>query len=402
MIKVMPGHFEKLIKKINESKDGDDKIACVIADQTLGWALEVAEKLSIQRAVFWSSSAVLLALTLHIPKLIEDGIINTEGIPLTNQMIHLSTTMPAMKTGHFVWACFGDSDLQKTIFKLMFDNTPSTKLANYIICNSFYELEPSAFNLVPNLKPIGPLLASSRLAHFWPEDLTCLSWLDQQPAKSVIYVALGSFTVLDKRQFDELALGLELCGQRFLWVVRPDLTNDGTDSYPDGFETRVCSRGRMVGWAPQREVLAHPSVACFLTHCGWNSTLEAISVGVPLLCWPYFADQNLNKEYICEIWKIGLGLKPDENGLISRDEFKTKVVGLLGNEEIKTSAMELKEIAMKNAVTLHIPKLIEDGIISTAGQHFLWVVQPDLTAEGTDVYPDGFELRVNSRGRMVG
>ncbi|PIA63035.1 hypothetical protein AQUCO_00200811v1 [Aquilegia coerulea] len=347
MENVMPEHLEELIKNINESDNGDSKITCVLADANMGWALEVADKLSIRRAAFWPASGVLLAVLLHIPKMIEDGIIDTDGSLKKTEMIQLSPEMPAMNPAHFVWLLMGDLDTQKSIFNLIVSNNRAVKLADYFVCNSFPELEPSVFTLVPNLQPIGPLCASSRLAQFWPEDSTCLNWLDQQPAHSVIYVAFGSLTILDKRQFDELALGLELSGQRFLWVVRPDLT-EGTDTYPDGFEERVGSRGQMVGWAPQREVLAHPSVACFLTHCGWNSTIEGLSHGVPFLCWPYFADQIVNKSYICDLWKIGLGFNPDENGLISKEEIKTKVISLLGDEEIKERSLNMKEIAKKN------------------------------------------------------
>ncbi|PIA63038.1 hypothetical protein AQUCO_00200814v1 [Aquilegia coerulea] len=349
MGKVMPGHLENLIQKINESNNDDDRITCIISDLHMPWAFEVAKKMSIPSAAFWPASAVLLALYLHIPKLIDDGIITADGDLIKNQMVLLSPTMPAMSTAEFSWLCLGQTvALQKAVFNLMFQIPRAVKLADFHICNSFSELEPSGFSLIPNLKPIGPLFASSRLAHFWPEDSSCLSWLDQQPARSVIYVAFGSITVMDKQQFDELALGLELCGQPFLWVVRPDLVNGVTGTYPDGFEARVAARGRLVGWAPQREVLAHPSVACFFSHCGWNSTMEGVSNGLPFLCWPYFADQILNKSYICDVWKIGLGLDPDENGLISKEEIKSKLTGLLGDEGIKGRTLKLKETGMNN------------------------------------------------------
>ncbi|KAF9624167.1 hypothetical protein IFM89_008105 [Coptis chinensis] len=138
------------------------------------------------------------------------------GMLLKNQMIQLCPSMPAMNTAHFAWLCMGDSASQKSIFNLLASNNRAVKLADCVICNSFYELEPSVFTLLPNLKPIGPLFGSNRLAHFWPEDSTCLSWLDRQPAKSVIYVAFGSYTIFDKQQFEELALGLELSGKCFL------------------------------------------------------------------------------------------------------------------------------------------------------------------------------------------
>ncbi|KAI8032652.1 UDP-glycosyltransferase 83A1 [Camellia lanceoleosa] len=262
---VMPGKLEELIENINGSDK--DKITCIVADELLGWALEVAEKMQIKRAAFWSTAAALLALGFRIPELLDDGIINNNGTPTKNQMIQLSPTMPAISTTHFVWACIGDLATQKTFFEVFLKNNKSVAVADWLICNSTYELEPAVFTLFPNIMPIGPLLASNRLGnsagYFWPEDSTCLEWLDQQPANSVIYVAFGSFTIFDQIQFQELALGLELINRPFLWVVRPDLTDDNSDAYPKGFKERAVTRGRMVGWAPQQKVLGHPLLLAF-------------------------------------------------------------------------------------------------------------------------------------------
>jgi len=267
-------------------------------------------------------------------------------------MIQLAPTMPAMDTANFVWACLGDFTTQKIIFDLMVKTNEAAKMADRIISNSAYDLEPGAFSFAPNILPIGPLLASNRLGdqlgYFWPEDSTCLKWLDQQPPKSVVYVAFGSFTVFDKTQFQELAQGLELSSRSFLWVVRPDITTETNDAYPEGFQERVATRGRMVGWAPQQKVLSHPSISCFLSHCGWNSTMEGVSNGVPFLCWPYFADQFLNETYICDVWKVGLKFDKNKCGIITREEIKNKVETVISDEKIKARAAELKRLAMQN------------------------------------------------------
>jgi UDP:flavonoid glycosyltransferase YjiC (YdhE family) len=267
-------------------------------------------------------------------------------------MIQLAPTMPAMDTANFVWACLGDFTTQKIIFDLMVKTNEAAKMADRIISNSAYDLEPGAFSFAPNILPIGPLLASNRLGdqlgYFWPEDSTCLKWLDQQPPKSVVYVAFGSFTVFDKTQFQELAQGLELSSRSFLWVVRPDITTETKDAYPEGFQERVATRGRMVGWAPQQKVLSHPSISCFLSHCGWNSTMEGVSNGVPFLCWPYFADQFLNETYICDVWKVGLKFDKNKCGIITREEIKNKVETVISDEKIKARAAELKRLAMQN------------------------------------------------------
>ncbi|XP_058068986.1 UDP-glycosyltransferase 83A1-like [Magnolia sinica] len=292
------------------------------------------------------------ALMCHVPKLIEEGIIDADGFPTKQQMIKLSPTMPAYNTTHLLWPTVGDRHSQQSIFRFLNECTQATKLADWVLCNSFYEIEPSAFDLVPNILPIGPFLPGTRHGrlegNFWPEDSTCLSWLDKKPACSVVYIAFGSFTIMDHRQFHELALGLELSNHSFLWVVRPDLTDGSSDAYPDGFEARVAGRGRIIGWSPQQKVLAHPSISCFLTHCGWNSTMEGLINGVPFLCWPYFADQFYNQTYISDIWKVGLQLKPDSSGIISREEMKAKLDELLGDEDIRARSLKLKQTAQEN------------------------------------------------------
>ncbi|KAK1352355.1 putative UDP-glucuronosyl/UDP-glucosyltransferase [Heracleum sosnowskyi] len=136
------------------------------------------------------------------------------------------------------------------IYELFVIGNKNIKLAKWILCNSAYELEAAAFTSFPEMLPIGPLSASNKLGDkpgsFWTEDSACLSWLDQQPACSVIYVAYGSFTVFDNTQFQELALGLELTNKPFLLVVRSDMTEDTGDFYPKGFKERIGSRGKIV------------------------------------------------------------------------------------------------------------------------------------------------------------
>ncbi|MCL7039493.1 hypothetical protein MKW94_012834 [Papaver nudicaule] len=320
---------------MNESNDS--KITCIIADENMGWVVKVAKKMGILVALFWPASVGLRALILHIPQLIETGVLDTNGVPVKKQIIQLSPTVISMSTDHFVWSCIGDKDAQLSMFRYINSNNDASKDADWWLCNSFHELEAPAYLLNPNLLSVGPLLAESQLTgNFWTEDINCLNWLDQQPAKSVVYVAFGSFTVFDKQQFHELALGLENAGQPFLWVVRPDLTEGSTPSYPHGFQERVAHKGRMVGWAPQQKVLDHPSIACFVTHCGWNSTLEGITAGF------------LNQSYICDVWQVGLQLNKNDGGIITKDEIKHKVSALLADETIRAKTSDLREIANKS------------------------------------------------------
>ncbi|KAM4106924.1 hypothetical protein ACJW30_04G099700 [Castanea mollissima] len=347
---VMPGHFKDLIEKISESDD--ERISCVITDGMVVPALEVAEKMGIKMAVLCPAGPATLATVLSIPKLIQDGIIDTRGTPLKNELIWLSKDIPAWTSTKLPWSCPGDSKSQEFLFGLVIRMNHFVKQCNWLLCNSFYELDSLALNLIPEIMPVGPLLlanqSGSHIGSFWPEDSTCLSWLDKQPVGSVIYASFGSTSTFSQQQLDELALGLELIGQPFLWVARSDIINETLTEFLYGFRTRIADRGRIINWAPQEQVLAHPSTACFLSHCGWNSTLEGISMGVPFLCWPYFTDQFQNKSYICDVWKVGLGLNPDENGIITRHEINIKIKTLLFDDGIKTNALKLKEMAKKS------------------------------------------------------
>ncbi|KAF7803071.1 UDP-glycosyltransferase 83A1-like [Senna tora] len=350
--RVVPKKLEMVIREINE-RESDDKISCVVADGSMGMALLVAEKMGIQRAAVWPASAASLALCFTIPKLLHQGIIDSDGTPREDKTIHLSPNMPTMSTKHFFWAQMGydDDDLntQRIILNLMLSNTKALEVTDWVICNSALELEPSSFAFSPKMLPIGPLLASKNnhagnlAASFWPEDSTCLNWLDQQENNSVIYIVFGSFTIFDLTQLQELALGLELSNKPFLWVIRRYINNGPNQAFLKEFEERLPSHGKIVGWAPQQQVLSHPSIACFLSHCGWNSTIEGVTNGVPFLCWPYFADQFLNETYICDVWKVGLRLNKNNNGIISQMEIRDKIKQVLHDEGFKERALEMKE-----------------------------------------------------------
>ncbi|KAI3813253.1 hypothetical protein L1987_17973 [Smallanthus sonchifolius] len=344
ILQTMSDKLEELIETIK--KEDSSKVTCVIADDSMGWAIRVAMKMGVRRTAFWPASVATLASLLSFQKLIDDRIINEKGIPVTDQTIQLSETMPPIKPENLGWACFKDEATIEATFRLVKEAVEASRLIEWFICNSSTELEAAAFSLFPQLLLIGPLLASNRLAdqagHFWQEDPTCLTWLDQQQC-SVIYIAFGSFTIFNKTQFEELALGLELSNKPFLWVVRPGMTKETTTDCPDGYMERVGSRGRIVSWAPQQKVLAHPSVACFMSHCGWNSTLEGVTNGLPFLCWPYFADQFHNETYICDIWKTGLRLDKDERGIITRGEIRSKVEKLLSDKTFTVKAMDIRK-----------------------------------------------------------
>ncbi|KAM0941732.1 putative UDP-glucuronosyl/UDP-glucosyltransferase [Dioscorea sansibarensis] len=142
------------------------------------------------------------------------------------------------------------------------------------------------------------------------------TWLDESPARSVVYVCFGSQFTPGIAQGRALADALELSGARFVWCVGNDRVTGGGGGgssgedrklVPEGFEERVKGRGMVVrGWAPQEEILRHGAVASFLTHCGWNSVLEGIVAGVMLMAWPMEADQFLNAKLLVEELRVAV------------------------------------------------------------------------------------------------
>ena len=160
-------------------------------------------------------------------------------------------------------------------------------------CPKIYTIEPLHAILKSKLESKTTLLQSRSQNSLFKVDKSCMVWLNAQPLKSIIYVSFGSITIMTKDKLMEFWYGLVNSKKRFLWAIRPDLViqKDGEGQIPVELVEGTKDRGYMVGWVPQEEVLVHQAVGGFLTHSGWNSTLESIVVGVPMICWPYFADQ---------------------------------------------------------------------------------------------------------------
>lgn len=244
---------------------------------------------------------------------------------------------------------------EKMMANMGLDTITRIQHVKSILTNAFYDLDSSSCILIPKMLPIGPLITKSISSNSKntiisqendsSSSSSCLEWLDKKPNKSVVYVAFGGTGgAMSQCQFNELALGLELSGQPYLWVIRPNNTGKKTSfvEYPKGY----LKNGRILEWAPQEKVLDHPAIACFLTHCGWNSILEGISFGVPFLCWPNFGEQFFHQDYVFEILKVGLKLDVDlENGVRSRMEIRNKIQMLLSNSSIKENALKLKVLS---------------------------------------------------------
>ena len=231
-----------------------------------------------------------------------------------------------------------------------------------IILNTFQELESEVLEAIrannPNVYTIGPLHLLGRNFHqnrehfkssgssLWKNDSKCIEWLDNWEPNSVIYVNYGSITVMTEEHFKEFAWGLANSKHPFLWIVRPDVVMGESAILPEEFLEVVKDRGYITSWCPQDQVLKHPSVGIFLNHCGWNSTLEGISDGVPMICWPFFSDQQPNCRYLCKTWGIGMEIEHDVKREDVEDLVKEAMEGDKG-KEMRKKALEWKEKALK-------------------------------------------------------
>lgn len=232
--------------------------------------------------------------------------------------------------------------------------------------NSFQCLEPETLEAVnnggvlshclPRILPIGPL----ELYEVKTEKGQYMTWLDSQPAESVVYVSFGSRTAMSREQIREISKGLERSGHRFLWVIKSSKVdtedkNQLKDLLGDSFLERTKNKGKAVkGWVSQPEILEHPSVGAFVSHCGWNSVIEAARRGVPVVAWPQHGDQRVNAEVVerggLGIWERKWGWGGDKE-LVCGEEIEKKIREVMGDEKLRKMAKKVAEEAKKAAET---------------------------------------------------
>ncbi|KAM5556564.1 UDP-glycosyltransferase 76F1 [Rosa sericea] len=325
-----------------------EPVACLISDPVFDFTQSVAESLKIPRILLRTGSASFTAVISAFPLLEKKGYIPKQDSRLEEPVTEFSPLrvkdLPMINS----------SDPERFL-KLVHNLTYETKASYGFIFNTFEDLEQDALATLRKefhipIFPIGPfhkcVPATTSTSSLLSQDRSCISWLNTQAPKSVIYVSFGSIATINKAQFLEIALGLANSKQPFLWVVRHRLVHgsDWLEPLPGGFLETLNGRGHIVKWAPQKEVLAHQAVGVFWTHNGWNSTLESICEGVPMICMPCSSDQMMNARYVSDVWKVGLHLQHgDERGDIEKT-IKKLMVETEG-EQMRDRLSKLKDEA---------------------------------------------------------
>ncbi|KAH7291312.1 hypothetical protein KP509_29G011600 [Ceratopteris richardii] len=319
---------------------GVPRPACVVSDSFAPWTLEVAQRAGIPRVEFWTSNAMCYLIITNLILLYSESIFPEKGSPtkwkadrplMLDHIRGLPPFSSEIVPDHLRFA-----DASNHFVKVFNEIESCSKHSERVLIHSLAELEPSAFEAfeVQGVKAygIGPLPSPPKKLS--SQQAECIPWLDSQADYSVIYVAFGSLAVLSTEEMQELAMGLEGSGCPFLWVIREDSHKQRklAQILPEGFLDRTKERGLIISWAPQVEVLAHRAVGGFLSHCGWNSTLESLGAGVSMLCCPRFAEQRLNCYYICEKWGAGVEMMRTDTGGLERTHVETGIKALLHGE----------------------------------------------------------------------
>ncbi|KAJ0236577.1 UDP-glycosyltransferase 72E2 [Hirschfeldia incana] len=322
-------------------------------------ALCLAEEFKMLTYVFMTTNARFLGVTIYYPTLDKD-------VKEAHTVQRKPLEIPGCEPVRFEDTLDAYLVPDEPLYRDFVHHCVAYPKADGILVNTWDEMEPKTlkslqdpellgrFARVP-VYPIGPLCRpveeSSKILH------PVLDWLNQQPDESVLYISFGSGGSLTGKMLTELAWALEQSQQRFVWVVRPPVdglscgaylsvnssgTKDSTPEYlPEGFVTRTSDRGLVVpSWAPQAEVLAHRAVGGFLTHCGWNSAIEGVVNGVPMIAWPLFADQSMNAALLSD--ELGIAVRAEE--ATTRAEIEAIVRTVMEEEEGEEMRRKVKNL----------------------------------------------------------
>ncbi|RZS26004.1 hypothetical protein BHM03_00059292 [Ensete ventricosum] len=368
-------------------------VAALVFDFFATTLIDVAVEVGVPAYLYFTSGAVMLALMLHLPALGEKNPASFEDeerevdipgvIPIPSQ----SMPYPLMRNNNRIYGWFVYHG--RRFFE-----------AKGIIINTFAELERGPLTAIeeghcapdrpaPLVHPIGPIVAVEEdTSKPGGEKHECVEWLDSQPAASVVFLCFGSVASFDVPQVHEIAAALERSDRRFLWCLRtPSASKIGAsvdatpkEVLPEGFLERTAGRGLVwPEWAPQTAILAHRAVGGFVTHCGWNSALESLWYGVPMLGWPLYAEQHLNAFQLVKVLGVAVELKVDRKrgNFVTVEEVERGVRCLMDDCEegnrVRAKAKEMslasrKAIEKGGSSHIGLEKLAEEIKTSASGE----------------------------------
>ncbi|KAK1581482.1 hypothetical protein Q3G72_006405 [Acer saccharum] len=358
--------FRELLSRLNNTcLSNVPPVTCIVSDVIMSFTLIASQELNIPNVLFWTASACGFMGYLQYRSLIEKGLIPLKDMSyLTNGYLNtVIDWIPGMEgiTLKDLPTLIRTTDVDDIMLNFAIGEFENARNASALLFNTIDDLENEVLEALPPTYPlifvIGPLqLLLDQIPHedalspiksnLWKEQGGCLEWLDTKEPQSVVYVNFGSVTVMTDEQLVEFAWGLANSKMTFLWVIRPDLIIGESAILPPEFVFETEKRGLVASWCPQEQVLGHPAIGGFLTHSGWNSTMESLCRVVPMLCWPFFFEQQTNCWFCKNQWGVGMEIESEAK----RDEIERLVRELMQGEkgkEMKKKAMEWKLLAEK-------------------------------------------------------
>ncbi|EOA19163.1 hypothetical protein CARUB_v10007840mg [Capsella rubella] len=343
--------FKDQLEKLLETTTPD----CLIADMFFPWATEAAEKFNVPRLVFHGTGYFSLCseycIRAHQPQNRVTSSSETFVIPDLPGNILMTKEQ------------ISDLDEESEVGRFMIEVKESEVKSSGVVVNSFYELEPDYADFYKSFIQkqawhIGPLSMYSRGFEEKAgrgkkasiDEVECMKWLDSKKPDSVIYISFGSVANFKNEQLFEIAAGLEASGTNFIWVVRKN-TGDKGEWLPEGFEERVEGKGMIIrGWAPQVLILDHQATGGFVTHCGWNSLLEGVAAGLPMVTWPVGAEQFYNEKLVTQVLRTGVSVGAQKHvrgtgDFISREKVDKAMREVLVGEEAEERRKQAKKLA---------------------------------------------------------
>ncbi|KAJ7009592.1 UDP-glycosyltransferase 92A1 [Populus alba] len=376
--------FHKLVYDLVRKQHGRLPL-CIISDIFFGWCADISHEFGVFHAIFLPSCAFSSACYYSIGMSLPHR--NNESKEFVLADFPQASRIHVTQMSENLQGADGKESLSQTLRKLVQD----CMSIDGALVNSMAELDEAGLTFFQKtfgkpFWPIGPVLlppgTGSRAGNEAAVTAAkvCRNWLDTKPPNSVLYVSFGSQNTVSASQMMHLALALEASGKNFIWVVRPptgfDINSEfnGKECLPEGFEDRnkASRRGLLVHqWAPQMEILSHKSTSAFLSHCGWNSVLEALSYGVPIIGWPMAAEQFYNVKLLEE--EIGVCLEV-ARGRISevKSEDIVAKIDLVMNDSEKGKEMRKKACEVRNIINNSIAdKEVFKGVSARAMDDFL-------------------------------
>ncbi|KAF8047410.1 hypothetical protein N665_3050s0002 [Sinapis alba] len=296
------------------------RLAGFVIDMFCISMMDVANEFGVPTYMVYTSNATFLGFSLHLQKMYDEKKCDTSELSESVKELEF----PCL-TRPYPVECLPYLFVSKEWLPLFLAQARNFRKTKGILVNTVAELEPHALKVLsrdggdlPRAYPIGPVLhLQDGSRDGGGKESEILRWLDEQPAKSVVFLCFGSLGGFSDEQAREIAVALDRSGHRFLWSLRRASSNiltEGLGDYtnleevlPEGFLDRTSDRGKVIGWAPQVAVLAKPAIGGFVTHCGWNSMLESLWFGVPMVTWPLYAEQKVNAFEMVE--ELGLAVE---------------------------------------------------------------------------------------------